>query len=100
MERAIPEFTSLDTANAMANTLISRYSQNSVELVDINNMRPAKQKLQFVKMRGTGNDYIYFDCFEQQVANPESLAVPAAKPASAATVSSSSRLLKRRMQPW
>ncbi|MBQ8536845.1 MAG: carbamoyl-phosphate synthase large subunit, partial [Clostridia bacterium] len=75
VERAIPEFTSLDTANAMANTLISRYSQNSVELVDINNMRPAKQKLQFVKMRGTGNDYIYFDCFEQQVANPESLAV-------------------------
>lgn len=75
VERAIPVFTSLDTAGALANSLISRYSQGSVELVDINHMRPAKQKLRFVKMRGTGNDYIYFDCFDQEISNPESLAV-------------------------
>ena len=26
-------------------------------------------------MRGTGNDYLYFDCFDQTVESPESLAV-------------------------
>jgi diaminopimelate epimerase len=29
----------------------------------------------FVKMHGTGNDYIYIDCFEQNVDNPQALAV-------------------------
>ncbi len=75
VERGIPLFTSLDTANALANALTSRYSQGNVELVDINNMRKEPKKLSFVKMRGTGNDYLYFDCFEQQVESPESLAV-------------------------
>ena len=28
-----------------------------------------------MKMRGTGNDYLYFDCFDQTVESPESLAV-------------------------
>lgn len=32
-------------------------------------------KLNFTKMHGCGNDYIYFNCFEQQVADPESLAI-------------------------
>ncbi|MGN0754765.1 MAG: carbamoyl-phosphate synthase large subunit [Aristaeellaceae bacterium] len=75
VERGIPLFTSLDTANALANALTSRYTQGNVELVDINNMRKEPKKLSFVKMRGTGNDYLYFDCFEQQVESPESLAV-------------------------
>ena len=75
VERGIPLFTSLDTANALANALTSRYNQGNVELVDINNMRKEPKKLSFVKMRGTGNDYLYFDCFEQQVESPESLAV-------------------------
>lgn len=75
VERGIPLFTSLDTANALANALTSRYSLNNVELVDINNMRSTRQKLHFVKMRGTGNDYLYFDCFNQTVESPESLAV-------------------------
>ena len=75
VERGIPLFTSLDTASALANALTSRYTQDNVELVDINNMRKAPKKLSFVKMRGTGNDYLYFDCFEQQVDSPESLAV-------------------------
>lgn len=30
-------------------------------------------KLQFTKMHGCGNDYIYFDCFEQKIADPEEL---------------------------
>ena len=75
VERGIPLFTSLDTANALANALTSRYTQGNVELVDINNMRTEPKKLSFVKMRGTGNDYLYFDCFEQTVESPESVAV-------------------------
>ena len=30
-------------------------------------------KLKFTKMQGCGNDYIYFDCFNQDVSNPEKL---------------------------
>ena len=75
VERGIPLFTSLDTANALANAITSRYTLQNVELVDINNMREKRQKLHFVKMRGAGNDYLYFDCFEQVVESPESLAV-------------------------
>lgn len=29
--------------------------------------------MKFTKMHGTGNDYIYIDCFEQEVLNPEKL---------------------------
>ena len=75
VERGIPHFTSMDTANALADAITSRYSLQNVELVDINNMRTKRQKLHFTKMRGTGNDYLYFDCFEQTVESPESLAV-------------------------
>ena len=31
--------------------------------------------LHFTKMHGCGNDYIYFNCFETQIENPEALAV-------------------------
>ncbi|MBQ2093862.1 MAG: carbamoyl-phosphate synthase large subunit, partial [Ruminococcus sp.] len=65
VERNIPCLTSLDTANALADCLKSRFSQHSTELVDINNMRETKQKLKFTKMQGIGNDYIYFSTFEQ-----------------------------------
>ncbi|MBP3648662.1 MAG: carbamoyl-phosphate synthase large subunit [Clostridia bacterium] len=75
VERGIPLFTSLDTANALAKALTSRYSLQNVETVDINNMRTKREKLHFVKMRGTGNDFLYFDCFDQNVESPESLAV-------------------------
>ena len=30
-------------------------------------------KLQFTKMHGCGNDYIYFDCFKQNITDPEEL---------------------------
>ncbi len=75
VELAIPCLTSIDTANALANSLRSRYSQNSTELVDINNMRIDHMKLNFTKMHGCGNDYIYFNCFDQQITSPESLSV-------------------------
>ena len=29
------------------------------------------EKLQFIKMEGTGNDYVYVDCFDQYVLNPQ-----------------------------
>ena len=32
-------------------------------------------KLDFVKMHGCGNDYIYFNCFSQTIENPEKLAI-------------------------
>ena len=75
IERSIPCITSIDTANALADSLKSRFTQKTTELVDINHMRTEKMKLQFVKMNGTSNDYIYFDCFGQPVDSPESLSV-------------------------
>ena len=33
------------------------------------------KKLSFTKMHGCGNDYIYFNCFAQQVENPEDLSI-------------------------
>lgn len=32
-------------------------------------------KIHFTKMHGCGNDYIYFNCFEDPISNPEELAV-------------------------
>jgi carbamoyl-phosphate synthase large subunit len=75
VERAIPCLTSLDTAHALANSLKSRYSQMSTELVDINHMRSEPMKLCFSKLQTCGNDYIYFNCFNQDVVSPESLSV-------------------------
>lgn len=31
--------------------------------------------MQFTKMHGAGNDYVYFDCFKERIDNPEQLAV-------------------------
>lgn len=75
VERNIPCLTSLDTANALADCLRSKYSQHSTELIDINNMRSEKMKLKFTKMQGIGNDYIYCSTFNQEINNPEALAV-------------------------
>ncbi|MDR3314199.1 MAG: carbamoyl-phosphate synthase large subunit [Oscillospiraceae bacterium] len=71
----IPCLTSIDTANALADSLRSHYSEINTELVNITAMRHAKLRLSFTKMQSCGNDYIYFDCFKQQVESPESLAV-------------------------
>jgi len=32
-------------------------------------------KLPFIKMHGCGNDFIYFNCYESEIPNPEALAV-------------------------
>jgi carbamoyl-phosphate synthase large subunit len=53
VETAIPCLTSLDTANALANSLKSHYSQENTELVDINNMRSERLQLNFSKMQSS-----------------------------------------------
>ena len=75
VERAIPCLTSIDTANAIADCLKSRYSQHCTELVNINDMRTSKATLKFTKMEGCGNDYIYFNCFDQRIDNPEGISI-------------------------
>ena len=37
-------------------------------------------KLAFTKMHGCGNDYIYFNCFDQTVPDPEALSVQLSRP--------------------
>ncbi|MCL2084135.1 MAG: carbamoyl-phosphate synthase large subunit [Oscillospiraceae bacterium] len=72
---AIPCLTSIDTANALADILLSDYSEINTELIDINRLRSERQKLPFTKMHGCGNDYIYINCFENEINSPESLSV-------------------------
>jgi carbamoyl-phosphate synthase large subunit len=71
----IPCLTSVDTAEALADSLKSRYNASNIELVDINNMRRHKTKIGFTKMQSAGNDFIFIDCFKENVQAPESLAV-------------------------
>lgn len=75
VERNIPCLTALDTASALVNCLRSQYTQENTELVDINHLRTEKVKLHFTKMVGCGNDYIYFNCLEEAINNPEGLSV-------------------------
>ncbi|SCW46399.1 carbamoyl-phosphate synthase large subunit [Ruminococcaceae bacterium YRB3002] len=71
----IPCLTAIDTADALADSLMSRYSEINTELVDINNMREKRRVIKFTKMQGCGNDYIYIDCLDKMIASPESLSV-------------------------
>ena len=75
VERAIPCLTSMDTANALIDSLNSRYSQQTMELVNINELRRERTKVPFLKMRACNNDYLYFDCFDRELNAPESVAV-------------------------
>jgi len=71
----VPCLTSIDTANALADGLLSGYSEISTELIDINRLRTERVKIAFTKMHTCGNDYIYFDCFDKEIESPESLSV-------------------------
>ncbi len=71
----IATLTSLDTANALADIIASRYNQSNTELVDINNMRKEKSILKFSKMEGTGDDYIFFNNQCGIITCPESFAI-------------------------
>ncbi|MCL2601950.1 MAG: carbamoyl-phosphate synthase large subunit, partial [Treponema sp.] len=69
----VPCLTSIDTANALADSLLSGYSEINTELVDINDMRTSHVKLPFTKMHGCSNDHIYINCFDIAINSPESL---------------------------
>ena len=67
--------TSLDTANALADIIASRYTQENTELVDINHMRAQRQQLYFSKMETSGNDYILISNMDGSITCPEALCV-------------------------
>ena len=69
----IPCLTSIDTANALADSLLSGYSEINTELVNINEMRTSRAQLPFTKMHGCSNDHIYINCFDLAINSPESL---------------------------
>ena len=75
MQLSIPCLTSLDTANALAEIIESRFNGGNTELVDINAMRPWRQKIRFAKMHSCGNDYIFVENFDGSITCPESLCV-------------------------
>jgi carbamoyl-phosphate synthase large subunit len=77
VERSVPCLTSVDTADAVADCLASKYSETTIELVNINNMRHAKRSLPFTKMQTCGNDYIYFNCLDprDEITDPESVSI-------------------------
>ncbi len=71
----IPCLTAIDTAGAVADSLMSRYTTTNIELIDINHLETEKQKLKFTKMQSCENDYIYINCFETDISSPEFLAI-------------------------
>ena len=71
----ITVLTALDTANALADIIASKFTEDNTELVDINNLRSEKLKLSFTKMQSCGNDYIVFDNRDGKITCPESIAV-------------------------
>lgn len=73
LQLSIPCLTSLDTANALADMLASRYNEMNTELVDLAHMRTERETLRFAKMQGSGNDYIFFENFDGRISCPESL---------------------------
>ena len=75
IRHSIASMTSLDTANAMADMMASKFHLNNTELVDLNNMRKERQLLPFAKMQGCGNDYIFFDNRDGKISSPGSLCV-------------------------
>ena len=77
VERSVPCLTSVDTADAIADCLLSKYSEATIELVDINNMRGGKRRLRFTKLQTCGNDYIYFNCMDSKdkITDPESVSI-------------------------
>ncbi len=75
VQLGIPCFTSLDTANALADIVASRYTQQNTELVNINDLRTERRRIAFAKMEATGDDYIFIENFDGTVTSPESLCI-------------------------
>ena len=75
LQLSIPCLTSLDTANALADIIASRYTLQNTELVNINHMRSSRRRLKFSKMQATGDDYIFIENFDGGITCPESLCI-------------------------
>ncbi len=75
MQLGIPCLTSIDTANALAEIMESRFNDHNTELIDINDMRKWRRKIRFAKMQSCGNDYIFMENFDDTITCPESLCV-------------------------
>ncbi|GMO68651.1 MAG: hypothetical protein Ta2A_16940 [Treponemataceae bacterium] len=75
VEHDIPCLTSIDTANAIARSLKSRYTPATLELVNCLDLNQEKKRLKFAKMESTGNDVIIFDARHQEITSPESFAL-------------------------
>ena len=80
MQLGVPCLTSLDTAGALADIMASRYTLHNTELIDINHMRPWRQRIRFAKMHSCGNDYIFIENFDGAITCPESLCVQLCTP--------------------
>ena len=80
MMLGIPCRTSLDTANALADIIASRFNLSNTELVDICSMRVWRQRIDFTKMQGCGNDYVFIENFDESISCPESLCVSLCRP--------------------
>ncbi|MBQ3866359.1 MAG: diaminopimelate epimerase, partial [Clostridia bacterium] len=80
MQRGIPCLTSPDTAGALAGILESGFTFHNTELVNINALRPWRQKVKFAKMHACGNDYVFLENFDGSITCPESLCVGLCKP--------------------
>lgn len=75
MQAGVPCFTSLDTANAVADIIAAGYRCDNTELVDLNHMRTERAWLRFAKMEATGDDYIFAENFDGSITCPESLSI-------------------------
>ena len=80
MQLGIPCLTSLDTAGALADIMESRFTEQNIELIDINHMRKWHQRIPFVKMHSCGNDYIFIENLDGRITCPESLCVQLCAP--------------------
>ncbi len=94
----IATITSLDTANAVADIIASRYKQTNTELVDINDMRESKGILKFSKMQGCCDDYIFFNNQCGIITCPESFAIEFSDRHKASAVTALCSLRKARLQ--
>lgn len=75
VERDIPCLTSIDTANAIADSLLSKFTAMNCEIINTNALLKSKRTIAFAKMVTTGNDFIVCNAMEQDIPNPEALAV-------------------------
>jgi carbamoyl-phosphate synthase large subunit len=75
VSHGVPCLTAPDTADALADSLLTNFTEINTELIDINMLRRERLKLSFTKMHACGNDYIYINCFSLEINSPESLSI-------------------------